>query len=227
MERERVSRGKAAMSEAASPDQLEPVTQKLIAPSRGAHQKVDVDDTVCYWYRLGQANAYAYAAGLVIAEGTDSLAFSIADRITNALSQPSTDVAEVAHAAIGQVQLQPGGEAAPALTWMGPAAFQASYGDLPGIDHDFGMRWGAGGDQRISLRQDIGSDGGLLYVYDPTWDEYAVLLDNVSGTAVQHALANALVTGTHITAQHFAALVIKQQSATTPEARGVGIGVES
>jgi len=215
------------MSEATSPDQPEPVTQKLIALSRNAHQNVDVDDPVDYWYRLGQRNAYAEAAGLVIARGTDSLAFTIADRITNALSQGSTDVAALARAASGRVRLEEVGEAAPALTWMGPAAFQARYGDLPGIDHDFGMGWGAGSDQRISLRQDIGSDSGLLYVYDPTWDEYAVLLANVTDAAVQHAFANALATDTHMTAQRFAALVTEQQVAATPEVRGVGIGVES
>src|SRR6186997_693182 len=115
------------MSEATSPDQPEPVTQKLIALSRGAHQNVDIDDPVKYWYRLGQRNAYAEAAGLVIAQGTDSLAFTIADRITKALPQGSTDVSELPRAAHGRVQLEAVDEAAPALTWMGPAAFQAHY----------------------------------------------------------------------------------------------------
>jgi hypothetical protein len=64
------------MSQATSTDQPEPVTQKLNTLSRGAHQNLDVDDPVDYWYRLGQRNAYAQAAGLV-ARGTDSLAFTI------------------------------------------------------------------------------------------------------------------------------------------------------
>jgi hypothetical protein len=128
------------MSEATSADQHEPVTQKLIALSRGAHQNVDIDDPVGYWYRLGQRNAYAEAAGLVIAGGNDSLAFTIAERITNALSQGCTEVAELARAGHGRVQLEVVGEAAPALTWMGPVAFHARYGDLPDIDHDFGAR---------------------------------------------------------------------------------------
>jgi hypothetical protein len=164
------------MSEATSPDQPEPVTVNLIALSRNAHQNVDAHDPVDYWYRLVQRNAYAQAAGLVIAGGNDSPAFTIADRITKALSQGSTDVADLARAACGRVRLEPVGQAAPAAAWMGAAAFQARYGNPPGTDHDFGTGWGAGGDQRISLRQDIGSDSGLLYVYDPTWDEYAVLL---------------------------------------------------
>lgn len=131
------------MSEATSPDQPEQITDKLIALPRGAHQNVDTNHPVDYWYRLGQRNAYAQAVGLVIARGADNLAFTIADRITNALSQGSTGVADLDRAAHGWDQLEPAGEAEPALTWLGPAAFQARYGDLPGIDHDFGTGWGA------------------------------------------------------------------------------------
>jgi hypothetical protein len=109
---------------------------------------------------------------------------------------------------------------------MGPAAFQARYGRLSDIDHKIGTAWGAGGDQRICLRQDIGSDSGLLYVYDPTWDEYAVLLADVTDAAVQHAFATALATDAHMTPQRFAALVAEHQVAATPEARGLGVGVE-
>lgn len=214
------------MSEATSPDQPDQVTEKLIALSRNAHQNVDADDPVDYWYRLGQRNAYAHAAGMVIARGADSPAFTIADTITNALSQGCSDVSGLARAAHGRVQLEAVGEAAPALTWMGPAAFQARYGDLPGIDHDFGMGWGAGGDQRISLRQGIGGHGGLLYVYDPTWDEYAVLLANVTDAAVDHAFATALATDLHMSAQRFAALVAERRVAPTAEVGCVGIGIE-
>jgi hypothetical protein len=214
------------MGETTSPDQPDQVTVKLIALSRNAHQNVDAEDPVDYWYRLGQRNAYAQAAGLVIAQGADSPAFTIADTITNALSQGSTDVADLARAAHGRVQLEPAADAAPAAAWMGPAAFQARYGDLSGIDHDFGMGWGVGGDQRICLRQDIGSDSGLLYVYDPTWDEYAVLLADVTDAAVQHAFATALATDAHMPAQRFAALVAEQRVAATPSAPGIGIGVE-
>lgn len=214
------------MSEATSPDQPEQVTDKLIALSCNAHRNVDIDDPVDYWYRLGLRNAYALAAGVVMARGADNLAFTIADRITSALSQGSTGVADLDRAAHGWAQLEPAGDAEPALTWLGPAAFQARYGDLPGIDHDFGTGWGAGGDQRICLRQGTGSDSGLLYVYDPTWDEYAVLLVHVSVAAVEHAFAKALATDTHTSTQVFAALVVEQQVAATPQERSVGIGIQ-
>jgi hypothetical protein len=214
------------MSEAKSPDQPDQVTEKLIALSRNAHQNVDADDPVDYWYRLGQRNAYAHAAGMVIARGADSPAFTIADTITNALPQGCSDVSELAHAAHGRTQLEPVPEDGPSLTWMGPAAFQARHGDLPGIDHDFGVRRGAGGDQRISLRMGIGGHGRLLYVYDPTWDEYAVLLANVTDAAVNQAYATALATDLHMSAQRFAALVAERQLAAAHEVGCVGIGIE-
>jgi hypothetical protein len=214
------------VSEAASPNRPEQVTDKLIALSRNAHRNVDIDDPVDYWYRLGQRDAYALAAGVVIARGADNLAFTIADRITNALSAGSTGVADLDRVAHGLAQLEPAGEDEPALTWLGPAAFQARFGDLRGIDHDFGTGWGAGGDQRICLRQGTGGDGGLLDVYDPTWDEYAVLLVHVSVADVEHAFARALATDTHTSAQVFAALVAEQQVAATPKVRCVGIGIQ-
>jgi len=71
----------------------------------------------------------------------------------------------------------------------------------------------------------IGGDGGLLYVYDPTWDEYAVLLTNVTDAAVDHAFATALTTDLHLSAQRFAALVAERQAAATPEVGCVGIWI--
>ncbi len=58
----------------------------------------------------------------------------------------------------------------PALEWRGPLAFARAHGALPGIDHEFGIRWGSNDDQRVSLRVEFGSDASLLYVYDPTWE---------------------------------------------------------
>ena len=74
---------------------------------------------------------------------------------------------------------------------MGPAAFHAQFPPAD-LDHDLGMRWGANGDQRLSLRLPTGRDHGLLYAYDPTWDEYAVLFRNASTAAVEGAFARAL-----------------------------------
>ena len=77
----------------------------------------------------------------------------------------------------------------PALEWRGPVSFARAHAAVPGIERDFGSRWGSNGDQRVSLRVEVGSDTGLLYVYDPTWDEYAVIGSDVPLAAVKYAFA--------------------------------------
>ena len=97
--------------------------------------------------------------------------------------------------------------AQPALEWRGPVAFAGAYGAVPGIDHDFGMRWGSNRDQRVSLRVEFGADTGLLYVYDPTWDEYAVIGTHVPLAAVKNAFARVLQLGEHAAVEDFIALL--------------------
>jgi len=94
----------------------------------------------------------------------------------------------------------------PALEWRGPVAFARAYAAVPGIERDFGSRWGSNGDQRVSLRVEVGSDTGLLYVYDPTWDEYAVIGSDVPLAAVENAFASALQIGEHSAVEDFVAL---------------------
>ena len=77
------------------------------------------------------------------------------------------------------------------------------------------MRWGAAGDQRISLRHPPGADSGLLYAYDPTWDEYAVLSRAASVQAVQAAFTQAVATDPHMAVTDFAALVAALDVART------------
>ena len=77
------------------------------------------------------------------------------------------------------------------------------------------MRWGAAGDQRISLRHPPGADRGLLYAYDPTWDEYAVLSRAASVQAVQAAFTQAVATDPHMAVTDFAALVAALDVART------------
>ena len=78
------------------------------------------------------------------------------------------------------------------------------------------MRWGSNGDQRVSLRHLIAADRGLLYVYDPTWDEYAVLFRDVPVAAVEAAFTRALQTDIHMSPQSFAAIVAQQPAAPAP-----------
>jgi len=58
--------------------------------------------------------------------------------------------------------------------WIGQARFDQRYG-ATGLDQDFGMHWGPHGNQRVSLRIAPDASHGLLYVYDPLWNEYDVL----------------------------------------------------
>lgn len=95
----------------------------------------------------------------------------------------------------------------PVLEWRGPVAFSRAYGSIPGIDHDFGMRWGANRDQRVTLRVELSCDQGLLYTYDPTWDEYAVIGTGVPLAAVKEAFARAVHLGEHVAVEDFIALL--------------------
>jgi hypothetical protein len=95
----------------------------------------------------------------------------------------------------------------PVLEWKGPVAFARAHGALPGIDHEFGTRWGSNDDQRVSLRLEVGSDTGLLYVYDPTWDEYAVLGTGLRLAAVENAFGRSPQLGEHPSVEAFVTLL--------------------
>ncbi|WP_137122717.1 hypothetical protein [Segeticoccus rhizosphaerae] len=83
------------------------------------------------------------------------------------------------------------------LEWLGPIAFTRRNAGR-GVDRDFGDHWGRLGDQRLTVRHQLGADHGLLYVYDPTWREYAVLADDVPLDAVHDATAHAADTDPHM-----------------------------
>ena len=101
----------------------------------------------------------------------------------------------------------PGPEAS--LEWRGPVSFARAYRAVPGIERDFGSRWGSNGDQRVSLRVEVGSDTGLLYVYDPTWDEYAVIGSDVPLAAVENVFARSPQLGEHSSVEAFVTLLPK------------------
>jgi len=202
----------------------DPLAERLVALSRNAHRGVDRHDEIDYWYRLGQRNAYAHAAGVVIARGVDSGAFSVAERLTGALADGVAELAELRSVVLDFGHRSADVEAG--LTWMGPATFHAQFHDAPGIDHDFGMRWGANGDQRLSLRVPVGDDRGTLYAYDPTWDEYAVLCREASTASVEGAFARAVQSDIHMSAASFAALVAQGGPAPAPAIRAAAMQVQ-
>jgi hypothetical protein len=93
---------------------------------------------------------------------------------------------------------------------MGPQAFDKL--DIAGLDHDYGMRWGPRGDQRISLRLQEDASIGMLYAYDPTWDEYAVLSRGASRAAVEAAFADAVCIDVHLDPARFTELVREHET---------------
>jgi hypothetical protein len=97
----------------------------------------------------------------------------------------------------------------PVLEWRGPVSFARAYAAVPGIERDFGSRWGSNGDQRVSLRVEVGSNTGLLYVYDPTWDEYAVIGSDVPLAAVENVFARSSQLGEHPPVEAFVTLLPK------------------
>ena len=96
-----------------------------------------------------------------------------------------------------------------ALDWMGPRAFRARYGVQPGVNRDFGRWWGPRHDQRLSHRRDtLDSPTGLLYAYDLTWDEYAVLGTDIPWAAVEAVINRALSSDTCMSAESMAGLLV-------------------
>ena len=104
------------------------------------------------------------------------------------------------------------------LKWMGPRAFKARYGVQPDVDRDFGMWWGPQHDQRVSHRRDtLDSPTGLLYAYDLTWDEYAVLATAIPWAAVEAIINRALASDTRMSAEAIADLLVDHLAVSTQD----------
>jgi len=116
------------------------------------------------------------------------------------------------------------------LMWMGPHAFKTRYGVQRGVEADFGTRWGARHDQRISHRRAaLDCPTGLLYAHDLTWDEYAVLAADVPAAAVEAVINHALAGDMTMSAEVFAGLLADYLAATTADVEtvtGLAAGVE-
>jgi hypothetical protein len=74
------------------------------------------------------------------------------------------------------------------LRWMSDARFNIGTG-IQATDHDYGALWGPRHDQRVSLHLANGTTTGVLYVYDPLWDEYAILHPCAEQADVEAAFA--------------------------------------
>jgi hypothetical protein len=76
----------------------------------------------------------------------------------------------------------------PAVRWISAARFDRHVSEA-GFDHEYGELWGPRHDQRVSLRLAAGATAGVLYAYDPLWDEYAVLHPDAEQVDVEAAFA--------------------------------------
>lgn len=101
---------------------------------------------------------------------------------------------------------------------MGPRAFESQYGVQPGADRDFWMWCGLRHDQRICHhRATADSQTDLVYVYDLTWDEYAVMATDVPAAALEANLNRPLATDIHMSAEAFAGLLADHLAARAPD----------
>jgi len=102
------------------------------------------------------------------------------------------------------------------LDWLGRHAFTARYAVQPVVDPILGAQWGPRHDQSASYHlATVDSPTGLVYAYDLTWDEYAVLATGVPRTAVEDALGRALASDAPLSPEVFAGLLTDSLTAPT------------
>jgi hypothetical protein len=113
--------------------------------------------------------------------------------------------------------------------WISPARFQIAATGLDGGEIDYGFFWGARHDQRVSLRLHGTGSAGVLYAYDPLWDEYRILASDISRRDAAAAVAEvADVLGTRglpvdVLAQTLQYRLSRVQPATAPAAAGIEV----
>jgi len=102
------------------------------------------------------------------------------------------------------------------LDWLGRHAFTARYAVQPAVDPILGARWGPRHDQSVSHHlATVDSPTGLVYAYDLTWDEYAVLATHVPRAAVEAALGRARASDAPLSPEAFAGLLTDSLTAPT------------
>ncbi len=227
IERKAPGEGEATMAPDDTPGfhrlRWDPAAERMIALARNAHRSIDRRDDIDYWYRLGQRNAYAHAAGIVIARGVDSTAFAISERLTAALEDRVNDLGPLRSTALGEAFTS---GLAQSPTWLGPMAFAAQFGSPPG--------------SRPRLRHALGpsrrpadlpaSHGGRWPVTTAccthttrTWDEYTVLSRDATVQAVRSAFTQAVGTNIHMSVTDFASLVANHETTPTPAPQPGGL----
>jgi hypothetical protein len=75
--------------------------------------------------------------------------------------------------------------------WISQARFDHHH-CAAGIDIDYGTCWGVRENQRVSLRIHPDAQHGVLYAYDPLWDECLVIDDAATRVEVSDAFGQVL-----------------------------------
>ncbi len=208
---------------APTPEQNHALLDELLWLARDAQDRLPLDALGDRGYTLGQRNTYARAAAIVAARESHEDPALIADRIVHALADGTTDLPAIRAIALAGL---PRPTTEPTLEWLGRKAFDARYGDAPGIDHDYGMRWGAVGNQRISYRRHTAATEGMLYAYDPTWDEYALIARHVPVQVMSTVFVEALRRDEHLPLEDFARLIHDGLARTHADRPLDGLGIE-
>jgi hypothetical protein len=73
--------------------------------------------------------------------------------------------------------------------WISPARFRLATTGVDGGEIDHGVFWGSRHDQRVTLRMKTDGQVGVLYAYNPLWDEYRILARDITRRDAAAAVA--------------------------------------
>lgn len=183
---------------------------QLLGIAALAQKSLDLDDPADLWYRQGIRDASAYAAALLVTGRVGDITQAAADRAVQLLGEGITDLGVLMEAT------EPGPRDSREETWVGQLSFDRLAARHPGIDHDLGTQWGPRHDIRISHRRPHDGEVGLLYAYDRTWDEYAILDPTAHVQTVTRTFHAALGADPHLPLTDFVSL-LRKNSPTVAE----------
>jgi hypothetical protein len=189
---------------------------QLLGLATIAQGALDIEDPADFWYRQGIRDAYAYAAAMLVTGRVADITQAAADRVTQLLGEGITDLGVLMEA----TEIAP--RTPTGQSWVGQASFQRLTKAHPGIDRDLGSKWSGRRDIRISHRVTEGATVGLLYAYDRTWDEYAILDPAAHVQTVTRTVRAARETDPHLPVAEFVSLLRKHAPtiATQPDPSG-------
>ena len=157
---------------------------------------------------------------LVAGEGREGLA----QKAATVYKEPNVNVSDIAPtnsfggqgSSAGSMTALESNVSTRRLDWTGRHAFIARYAVQPVVDPILSTRWGPRHDQSVSYHlATVDSPTGLVYAYDLTWDEYAVLATGVPKAAVEDALGRALASDAPPSPEVFAGLLTDSLTAPT------------